>query len=131
MGNKIFVKHVALVCGSEDNSDRFYNQLLGLTRLNSKTLPAALSRQIFDLDSELKIINYADDDIHFEIFIDGSPREDRTVIEHICLEIEDVAALIEKCYTMGVTNLQIPKGDSLLVFIKDFDGNLFEIKAIS
>ncbi len=124
----MILKHVALVCSSEQNSDKFYEQLLGLTKINSKILPRELSRQIFDLDSELQIINYADDTIRFEIFINSKASIDVKRIEHVCLEIEDMAAFIKKCSSMGVKILQIPKGDKLLVFIEDYDGNLFELK---
>ena len=127
----MILKHVALVCGSEENSDKFYEQLLGLTKLNSKTLPRDLSMQIFDLDSELTIINYADDNIHFEIFIDHRDSLNNQKIEHVCLEVEDLAVFLSKCRTMGVKVLQIPKGDKFLTFIRDYDGNLFEIKAIT
>lgn len=123
------LKHVALVCGSKENSDKFYEQLLGLAKINSKILPRELSRQIFDLDSELQIINYADDTIHFEIFINSKASIDAKRIEHVCLEIEDMAAFIKKCHAMEAEILQIPKGDKLLVFIEDYDGNLFELKA--
>jgi catechol 2,3-dioxygenase-like lactoylglutathione lyase family enzyme len=125
----MILKHVALVCGSEENSDKFYEQLLGLAKINSKILPRALSRQIFDLDSELQIINYADDTIHFEIFINSKESIDAKRIEHVCLEIEDMEAFIKKCHALEAEILQIQKGDKLLLFIKDFDGNLFEIKA--
>jgi len=111
----MILKHVALVCGSEDNSDRFYERLLGLNKLNSKILPRELSGQIFNLDSELTIINYADDNIHFEIFIDSRASRDTEKIEHVCLEIEGLEAFLEKCRAMEVDILQIPKGDKLLV----------------
>jgi len=125
----MILKHVALVCGSEDNSNKFYGQLLGLTKIDSKILPRELSRQIFKMDSELKIINYADDDIHFEIFIASRKSLNHKRIEHVCIEIGEMELFLEKCQSMGVNVLKIPKGDKLLVFITDYDGNLFEIKA--
>jgi len=122
------LEHVALVCGSKENSDKFYEQLLGLTKINSKILPRELSRQIFDLDSELQVINYADDTTRFEIFINSTESSDVKRIEHVCLEIEDMEAFIKKCHAMEAKILQIQKGGKLLLFIKDFDGNLFELK---
>jgi len=122
------LKHVALVCGSQENSDKFYEQLLGLAKINSKILPRELSRQIFDLDSELQIINYADANLHFEIFINSKESIDVKRIEHVCLEIEDMETFLRRCRAMEAEILQIPKGDKLLVFIKDFDGNLFELQ---
>jgi catechol 2,3-dioxygenase-like lactoylglutathione lyase family enzyme len=125
----MILKHVALVCGSADNSDKFYQQLLGLVKINSKILPRELSRQIFDLDQELQVINYADESARFEIFINSKESIEAKRIEHVCLEIEDMEAFIKKCRALEAEILQIQKGDRLLLFIKDFDGNLFEIKA--
>ena len=124
----MILKHVALVCGSKENSDKFYEKLLGLAKINSKILPRELSRQIFDLDSELQIINYADANLHFEIFINSKESIDVKRIEHVCLEIEDMETFLRRCRAMEAEILQIPKGDKLLVFIKDFDGNLFELQ---
>ena len=128
VGNKMILRHVALVCSSEQNCDKFYGDLLELEKIGSKSIPSALSRQIFGLDSELKIINYAYDNIHFEIFISSQKRLDLKKIEHVCLEVEDLNKYLEKCITMCVEILQIPKGKSYLIFVKDYDGNLFEIK---
>lgn len=127
------VKHVALAASSEDNSDRFYGQLLGLAKISSKILARELSRQIFNLDSELHVINYADDTVRFEIFIviqgnRAASKEDKTV-EHICIEVEELAVFLAKCRTLDIKVLQIPKGDKIVTFIRDYDGNLFEINA--
>ena len=65
----MLLRHAALTCSSEKNSDQFYKNLLGLEKSEPKTLARALSKAIFNLDSELKIINYLDEDVHFEIFI--------------------------------------------------------------
>jgi len=128
MGDKMILRHIALVCSSEQNCDKFYANLLGLKKIGSKSIPSALSKQIFGLDSELKIINYADDNIHFEIFISTQKNPDLKKIEHVCLEVEDLNKYLEKCRIMDVEILKIPKGESYLVFVKDYDGNLFEIK---
>lgn len=127
----MLLKHVALVSRSEKNSDKFYEQLLGLTKQDPKMAPRELSKQIFGLDAEYPIINYIDDNIHFEIFIDDrlDPLQNEQKIEHVCIEIEDLEAFLEKCRELDVKSLQIPKGDKLLTFVRDFDGNLFEIKS--
>ncbi len=122
------LKHVGLTCGSEDNADRFYKDLLGLEKSEPKTLPVALSKSIFNIYSELVIINYLNQDVHFEIFIADSSGNSTRQIEHLCLEVGDLNDFLNKCNTLGVEVAQIPKGDKALTFIKDFDGNLFEIK---
>lgn len=122
------LKHVALVCTSEEKSDKFYQGLLGLEKSEPKTLPAVLSKSIFNLDSELVIINYLNEHLHFEIFITDRSKDRTGQIEHYCLEVGNLEDFINKCKILGVEIAQIPIGDSTLTFVKDFDGNLFEIK---
>ena len=94
-------------------------------------IPSTLSKQIFNFDSELKIIDYAVDEIHFEIFISHQKIADDKKIEHICLEVDDLEVFLNQCREMGVKILQIPKEKGFLIFISDYDGNLFEIKTKS
>lgn len=125
---KMLLKHVALVCSSEEKSDKFYESLLGLKKGSSKLIPSTLSKQIFNLDSELKIIDYAVDEIHFEVFINNQKVAEDKKIEHICLEVDDLESFLSNCNNMAVKILQIPKKKGFLTFISDYDGNLFEIK---
>lgn len=121
--------HLGLVCRSEKNSDRFYRDLLGMEKLQSKVLPAEMSYQIFGLKNEYRLINYGKDNLNFEIFI--SSRQDFVPkqLGHLCLEIEDLPTFLQECEEYGVEINRIPKQDqSFLTFVKDFDGNLFEIK---
>ena len=123
------LKHGALVCSSEEKSDRFYSDLLGLQKVGSKTIASALVNQIFNIDSDLKIINYADDNIVFEIFIDNQKRAEKNKIEHICIQVDDLETFLERCRSIEIDVLQVPKGDTRITFIKDDDGNLFEVKS--
>lgn len=124
----MFLNHIALFCSSEEKSDRFYQDVLGLDKRDSKVLSSNLSKQIFNLEDEFNIINYANDDIEFEIFIANQKEIDKKRVDHICIEVQDRKAFLEICTAMEVEILKIPKGDSLLIFVKDYDGNIFEIK---
>ena len=124
----MILRHVALTCSSEKNSDRFYKNLLGLQKSEPKILPAALSMAIFNIDAELVMINYQDEQVHFEIFITGHSVNRSRQVEHTCLEVDDLPSFLKKCNERGVDLSQIPKGDRTLTFIRDDDGNLFEIK---
>jgi catechol 2,3-dioxygenase-like lactoylglutathione lyase family enzyme len=124
----MLLRHAGLTCSSEENSDKFYKELLGLKKSAPKTLPADLSLAIFNLDAELQMINYMDDNIHFEIFIANQFNTSQRPIEHLCLEVDNLPGFIEKCRRMQVEVTLIPKGEKTLTFITDFDGNLFEIK---
>jgi catechol 2,3-dioxygenase-like lactoylglutathione lyase family enzyme len=124
----MLLRHLGLTCSSEKNSDKFYKDLLGLEKSKPKTLPAALCRAIFNLDDALQIINYTGENVHFEIFIHTLIGHSAGRIEHACLEVGDLESFLQKCRAMDLELLQIPKRNKILTFIKDFDGNLFEIK---
>jgi len=124
----MLLRHAGLTCSSEENSDKFYKNLLGLKKSEPKILPSGLSKAIFNLDAELQMINYVDDNIHFEIFIANQFNTPQDRIDHLCLEVDDLAGFIEQCRRMSVEVTLIPKGQNTLTFIKDFDGNIFEIK---
>ena len=123
----MLLKHIGLTCRSEENADKFYRDLLGLKKSEPKALSSDLSRAIFNFDAQLLLINYMDENIHFEIFVADQVDIPRDRIAHHCLEVGDMSEFIEKCRAMGVEVDLIPKGDKTLTFIKDFDGNLFEI----
>ena len=124
----MILRHVALTSSSEEKSDKFYQALLGLKKSKPKTIPPALSKALFDINSELKIINYLDEHLHFEIFVTSHNNSSVRRIEHVCLEVDDIAAFLEKCRTLQVKIVQVPRENKLLTFISDDDGNLFEIK---
>jgi len=129
----MILNHIALVCSSEKNSDKFYQEILGLRKLESKTVPAKLAKKIFDSEHAYQLIKYGNDAILFEIFI--SAEQDRAAIEstririeHTCIEVDSIDTFLKKCASGAVEIRRIPKGVAQLVFVTDFDDNLFEIK---
>ncbi len=124
----MILRHVALTCRSEKNSDRFFKHLLGLQKSEPQTLAVSLSKAIFDVDDELLMINYRGENVHFEIFITGQTLNRERQIGHVCLEVKDLKAFLNECRTLEFEVIQVPKGDRTLTFIRDNDGHLFEIK---
>ena len=122
------IKHVGLICSEEETADKFYKDVLGLIKMEPRILPAALSKDIFNIDSELKMINYLNDEIHFEIFIHDQVINTSEIIEHICLEVNDRKNFISRCESLGVRINKIQKEKKTIVFIWDFDNHFFEIK---
>ena len=124
----MILKHVALTYSSEKNADRFFINLLGLQKSDPKALPISLAKAIFNVEAELRMINYQSETVHFEVFITGHSTNRSRQIEHICLEVEDLPGFLAKCHNLNIEVSQIPKGDRTLTFIRDRDDNLFEIK---
>ncbi len=123
------ISHVALVSGSEEKSNRFYKEALGLKELRSTVIPAGLSKSLFGIDREFKVIDFGNEEMKFEVFVVGDERDvPSRRLDHVCLEVENREALLKKWEGMGFEILRVQKGDSLVIFLKDEDGNLFEIK---
>ena len=68
------LKHIVQVSSTEENADRIYQSVLGLKKISEKMLPASLANDLFNVNAELKIVNYANDALHFEIFISANQR---------------------------------------------------------
>ena len=123
------IGHIALVSSSEEKANRFYKDGLGLKELRSTVIPASLSKSLFGIDQEFKAIDFGNEQIKFEVFIVNHEAVFTSrKLDHICLEVEDREAFLEKCKGMGLKILQVPKGDFLVIFLKDEESNLFEIK---
>jgi catechol 2,3-dioxygenase-like lactoylglutathione lyase family enzyme len=124
------VRHYGLACRSEESADRFYEGLLGLKKLEQKTVPAALATAFFGIPSELAVLNYSGDGIYFEIFIHNKETSAAPSPNHLCLEVENLEAFLERCRAMVVPVIRAPRGDQWITFVRDYDGNLFEIKEL-
>ena len=122
------VSHLGLACRSEESADRFYEKFLGMKKLDWKTVPASLAGAFFGIPSDLAVLNYVRDDVNFEVFLHEGERPAAAHPAHICLEVEDLEAFLERARAMGVPVIRAPKGDRWITFIRDFDGNLFEVK---
>ena len=120
--------HVGLACRYEADSDRFYRDLLGLSKQEPKTLPRSLANAIFAVDRELTMINYVSDDVRFEIFITDTAGNTPAPITHTCLTVDDLDGFLARCRAQNVAVAQIPRGNYTVNFIKDYAGNLFEVK---
>lgn len=125
------ISHLGMACRSEESADRFYERFLGMKKLERKAVPASLAGAFFDISLELPVLNYVRDDVYFEVFIHQSARPVAGYPAHICLEVEDLEAFLERARAMDVPVIRAPKGDRWITFVRDFDGNLFEIKETS
>lgn len=122
------LNHAALRVSSVENADRFFRDLLGLERLGPKTISADLSLKVFDIEAEIQAVDYALGDQKFEVFIDPEGFDRPAAIAHMGLDAPDKNDLRMRAEEMGLEVRLVPKGERMLLFIKDFDGNLFEIK---
>jgi catechol 2,3-dioxygenase-like lactoylglutathione lyase family enzyme len=120
--------HVGLVCSSRDKAERFYEDILGLEKIKTSELTEDLAAQIFHIPQRCLMISYTSQGLAVEVFVPEKHSGERAPFGHICLELEDRERFLGKCQDNGLEVRRIPKGDSWLAFVADYDGNLFEIK---
>lgn len=120
--------HAGLAASSEEKADRFYGGILGLEKSPPKTLAKDLSRNIFGIDQELPVLNYRAENVHYEILVYKDYRAPEKQITHTCIRVAGLKDIVDKCSGAGLRVVQVPKGEVVLTFISDYDGNLFELK---
>lgn len=120
--------HVAVVCSSQENADRFYGSILGLHKIKASLLSEDFAEAIFHIAQKCTVVAYGNENMVVEVFVPESPPENRAPFVHLCLEVENREEFARKCRDMALSVNRIKKEDSLLVFVADYDGNLFEVK---
>jgi catechol 2,3-dioxygenase-like lactoylglutathione lyase family enzyme len=122
------ILHVAVPCRRVENADLFYGRLLGLIKSEPRSVPRELTLSLFGLDLDLTMIYYTSDDMQFEVFVGAFPLQ-APQVNHVCLKVADLEAFLTLCREIGAQVICAPKGDKVVIFIRDLDGNAFEVKA--
>ena len=119
--------HVSAVCISRKNSDRFYKDILGLEEVKEFILKNDLAEKLFGVACDCQVVVYTNEDFAVEVFIPELFPEKKNPFVHHCLKVGDKEKFLNKCQAAGLNVNYVPKGDKMLSFLEDFDGNLFEI----
>ena len=123
--------HVGLVSSSQERADRFYEGILGLTKIKTSELAEDITEQIFHTPQRCLMIFYGNNGLSVEVFVPEEFPARKAPFEHICLEVKERGAFLKTCQDNGLEVRRIPRGDTFLAFVADFDGNLFEVKEAS
>lgn len=112
----------------EDGAVRFYSDILGLEKIKESSVPPGLSRQLFAVDREIRMLVYGIEDARVEIFIVPDFSGPSPSVPHFCLLVHDLAALLAKAKDNKVKVISAERGGRTVYFIEDFSGNLVELK---
>tara|TARA_Y100000031_G_scaffold149698_1_gene187937 strand:+ start:3062 stop:3454 length:393 start_codon:yes stop_codon:yes gene_type:complete len=122
------ILHTGLAASSEEKSDRFYVDILGLEKSKPKTLDKKLTQALFGINKELLIIHYRGRTVHYEILVCQGYKVSEKQIMHSCIKVSDLLNIVNKCRDAGLKIVEVPKDSVVVTFISDYDGNLFEVK---
>ncbi len=120
--------HVGLACSSLEKAEKFYGELLGLKRSELKTIDQATARTLFGQDKEITYFSYFNESLSLELFLMKQQAVPLPAPAHVSLEVENLEELLKRSVSSGVMVKTLFRGEKRIVFISDFDGNLFEIK---
>jgi extradiol dioxygenase family protein len=119
---------VGIVNESEEKAERFYGEFLGLQKTRQYMVPPELSEQLFSISSEIKALVFERDEIKIEVFICPECRQPSPELRHIGLLLNDLQAILNRARVFGVEHIVGKTREKTVHFIRDFSGNLIEVK---
>ena len=126
MKHDVIVHHVAVECGSQELAERFFSLVLGLPKVKSTLLSEELAEEIFKIHKEVRFDFYENGATRFEVFVTDEPVQPG--FAHVCISIDDKNGFILRCKEQGLAPSFVQKDGKELLFVRDFTGNLYEIK---
>jgi catechol 2,3-dioxygenase-like lactoylglutathione lyase family enzyme len=123
------LNHVGITNINEEHAELFYGRFLGFRKTRDIDLPVELSEQLFGQSREIKILVFEHEAIKVEVFICPECKQQlQPDFSHIGLYIDNLDELLEKASRAGVEHVIGKTTGKTVHFIKDFSGNLIEIK---
>jgi catechol 2,3-dioxygenase-like lactoylglutathione lyase family enzyme len=126
MTKEIKTSHVALQYSDREKAEIFFKKILLLALKKTFTLSKKLSKDIFEINKDVIVDVYSNNDAYFEVFI--TKTKTKYNYEHICIEVDDIEDFVKRCKNYKIEPKYIKKGNKELIFVRDFSGNLYEIK---
>ena len=124
----MLLEHIGIVNRDKKQAELFYEEFLGLEKIREFTVPKELSYQLFLIPEDIKVIVFEKDDVKIEVFIlkEFTPVN----ISHSCLYLKNFSKILKRAEKYGVEIIKGKTKEKTIYFIKDFSGNLFEIKPL-
>lgn len=124
----MLLNHVGIANESEEKAVRFYHGLLGLEKTREFVVSTKLSEQLFSVSREIKVLVFERAGIKLEVFICPECKPPSPDYSHIGFLLDDFDAIKEKAQQMGLL-ITGSTDKKTVYFLKDFSGNLIEIKS--
>jgi len=124
------LNHFAVASNSEEESKKFFGELLNLNKTRDFSVPSNLMEKFFDIKKEKRIIRYENENFAAEVFITEDKTKRKDMFTHVCLEVENKDLIVNKTKELGFKVIQVPREnrEGYYLFIQDGFGNIYEIK---
>ena len=124
----MFLNHAGVINKNEEDAVRFYKDFLGLEITKEWVVPAELSGQLFAISRDIRMLVFEKEGTKIEVFISPEYRNATPDINHFGILVDNFSEIVEKVPQAGVELITGKTKDKTVYFIKDFSGNLIEIK---
>ena len=126
------IDHIAVTSNSEEESDKFFVDLLGLKKSRSFVVSKDKMEQFFGVSKEQDVIRYESHSMSVEVFVTNDDSKARDIFTHSCLLVDKRDDLVKKAKAMSFPVIKVPRADSnsYYLFIKDNWENLYEVKEL-
>lgn len=120
--------HAAITFSTEEYAQRIMGDLFGFTVIKAFDVGAELCQALFAFERGARLIQYDAGDAAIEVFIDPDRPSPRGRFDHLCFEVDEMDAFLDRAVSMGLEVRRFFTGAKDVVFIRDEDDNLYEIK---
>ena len=121
------LNHVGITNKTEKQALHFYQDFLGLEKTREILLAVELSEQLFSLSQEIKVLVFEKPGIKIEVFISDFQHA-KPNFTHFGMMLDNFSEVTEKAQRSHVDLIIGKYKDKIVYFLKDFSGNLIEIK---
>ena len=123
------LEHIALTINSHDEIINFYHNVLDMKTVKAFTLNSELANAIFNINMGVHVYLLKKGNLMLEVFV--SPKKISHGFNHICISVSNRELFIQNAIKRKYEVIQIEREFNNLVFLKDKNGNAFEIKEIN
>jgi catechol 2,3-dioxygenase-like lactoylglutathione lyase family enzyme len=127
----LLVDHIGIINRQEEEAVEFYQNLLGMEQIKESFVPPELSRQLFNLFQEIRMLVFGREGLKIEVFIIPGFTPPSPNIAHFCLQILNFPELLDRLKQAGAKVITGQHGGKTVCFTEDFSGNRLEIKSLS
>ena len=127
----LLVDHIGIINRQEEEAVEFYQNLLGLEKIKESFVPPELSRQLFNLFQEVRMLVFVMGNLKIEVFVIPGFTPPSPNISHFCLQIPHFPELLERLTQAGAKVITGQHGAKTVYFTEDFSGNRIEIKPLT
>ncbi|MFO0792637.1 MAG: VOC family protein [Candidatus Brocadiaceae bacterium] len=121
------LNHIGITNKSEKQAIQFYQDFLGLEKTREILLVPELSEQLFSLSQEIKVLVFEKPGIKIEVFISDFQHAHPN-FTHFGIMLDNFSEVTEKARRSQVDLIVGKHKEKSVYFLRDFSGNLIEIK---